>query len=210
LAMTQRKSLRSVSRPTSHPRMSNNNPGMRSHFRARAFCASGHSSITASLFVQRAWGLPHSRQKKARDRSAARRNRSSGASPTVERRALRSAPARRLCAPGPCFRGREPFLRRRRTGNPPCGRIKANARADFLRPVQSPSSTLKAAGLFMPADGYPKRPGPMLTRHGSGRRSCSACKHVCRHAPRGSGRDEYNPINGNVKRRLVVRRGKTF
>jgi hypothetical protein len=177
LAMTQRKSLRSVSRPTSHPRMSNSNPGMRSHFRARAFCASGHSSITASLFVQRAWGLPHSRQKKARDRSAARRNRSSGASPTVERRALRSAPVRRLFTSGPCFRGREPCDEDnspRRIGNPPCGRIKANARADFLRPVQSPSSALKAAGLSLArgrlpkasrSSGYePKQRAPILFR----------------------------------------------
>jgi len=46
----------------------------------------------------------------------------------------------------------------------------------------------------MPADGSFERPGPAVTSRSSGRRSRAAWTHVCRHAPHGAGRHEYNPI----------------
>lgn len=65
------------------------------------------------------------------------------------------APARRLFAGGPCFRGREPCKpnRSRRLGhrgNLPWEQIKAPMRADFLRPAQSRVQPGEAAGLSCP------------------------------------------------------------
>ncbi len=100
--------------------------------------------------------LRHSPRKKSEGAGALlQRNRIPSLPFLSERRAPRSAPARRLFAGGPCFRGREPCKpnRSRRLGhrgNLPWEQIKAPMRADFLRPAQSRVQPGEAAGLSCP------------------------------------------------------------
>jgi hypothetical protein len=128
---------------------------------------------------------------------------------SFKRLALRSAPVRRLFAQGPVLPGTRALhlpdgsrLPGRR-GNPPWERIEAPARTEFLRPAQSPSSQEWQRVCHLPADGSYERPDPAVTSRNSGRRSRAACKHVCRHAPRGKGLDEYNPITINCQVLLI-------
>jgi hypothetical protein len=127
--------------------------------------------------------------------------------------ALRSAPVRRFFTQGPVLPGtraltcRAAFASRDAKGIRLASGLKPR-RGRNLSAWPSPRPAKDGSGSFLPADGSFERPGPVLTRHGSGRRSRAACKHVCRHAPHGKGRVEYSPIRIIVKRLISTRHAR--
>ena len=106
--------------------------------------------------------------------SAARRNHQSNA--LRRGRALRGhgsprgAPSAAFLSPAPCFRGAQ----RRQTSLRP-GRLPP--------PVGAPASSHRRQPVLVPADDWPRPPGPAVTSRSGGRPSCSAFRIVSRRRP---------------------------